>query len=124
MLDITYFGHSFDGIVMRVLVVTCFIIVNLVASIWVAIRQGKFKAKKLPKFMGEWVMSILALSMTEMVIFTTTDSALISGVFVGLRDVMVLSVLVCYTKKMLESFSELGWDVNISGLVDFLSKSK
>lgn len=97
----------------RVIAVSIIIIANLILSISEAIKQKKFSVKKLPEFISEWTMCVLSILVVELVISVMLNEPYVVPFLESIRNVMFISILACYLKKIYESMIGLGWDVII-----------
>lgn len=120
MIDINSYVN---GIMIRWVIITVFIVVNLILSIIEAIKLKNFDLKKLPKFAGEWAMSILVVSLVELIVISVKEVSWINSIFVGLREIILMSILGCYLKKMLESLKLIGWSVKVDEINEFIDDS-
>lgn len=112
---------NFNAIEIRLVLITLIIVVNFVTSIFEAIKLKTFSVKKLPEFIGEWMMCSLSIVFIEIIISLVTDSELITSVMSGVREIMLLSILACYFKKIFESLKQLGWDVDTERIINFIN---
>lgn len=97
----------------RVMVISVIIIVNLIASIVEALKQKRFDVKKLPEFISEWTMCVLSVVVIEVILAAMLNEPYIQSFLETIRNVMFISILACYLKKIYESLLSLGWDVTI-----------
>ncbi len=104
---------NFDIIESRILVITFIIMVNLIISVWDAIRNKRFDIKKLPEFISEWTMCSLSILVIEVVLSVVINEPYVETFVVGIKNVMFISMIGCYLKKIYESLVNLGWDVKI-----------
>lgn len=108
----------------RVSIITLLILINLVLSVWESIKLRNFDPKKLPGFITDWVLCVIALSVVELIVVMMYESELILNVFIGLRELIVFAILMNYIKKMIESFKVIGWTVNTDKLEAFVEDTE
>lgn len=104
----------------RIIMVSFVIIVNLIVSVIESLKMKKFDVKKLPEFISEWMMCVCAIFVMEVVISLISADGMVLSLMTGVRDIMLISILGCYLKKIFESFKAIGWDVNINKINDKL----
>lgn len=104
---------NYDVIEMRVIVITFIIMVNLIISVVDALKNKKFDIKKLPEFISEWTMCVLSVVVIEVIISVVINEPYIDTFVTSIKNVMFISILGCYLKKIYESLVSLGWDVRI-----------
>lgn len=98
----------------RLLVVTVMIMANLILSVWDAVKTKTFDVKKLPEFIGEWTMCVLSIMVIEIILAAMVDEQYIQAFVSGIKNIMFMSILACYLKKIYESLIDIGWDVKIN----------
>lgn len=113
-MDIIMSNLNKSVIEARVLVITVIIMVNLILSIWEAIKLKVFDVKKVPEFISEWTMCVLSILVIEIILAAMMDEAYVESFIIGIRNVMFVSMIACYLKKIYESLVSLGWDVKIN----------
>jgi hypothetical protein len=109
-----------DGFELRVAAVVFIILFNLVLSVVEAIKSKSFSFKKLPQFANDLVMSLAGLFVAELLVCFTIDSTWVNPVMIGLREIILLSILGCFIIKSLQSMKSIGWSVNINNSVQYL----
>lgn len=98
----------------RIFAITVVIMVNLILSVWEALKLKKFDIKKLPEFISEWTMCTLSILVIEIILAVMMNEPYVESFIIGIRNVMFVSMIACYLKKIYESLVSLGWDVKIN----------
>ena len=104
---------NFEIIESRILVITFIIMVNLIVSVWDAVKNKRFDIKKLPEFISEWTMCSLSILVIEIILSVVINEQYVETFVIGIKNVMFVSMIGCYLKKIYESLVSLGWDVKI-----------
>lgn len=105
---------NFEIIESRILVITFIIMVNLIVSVWDAVKNKRFDIKKLPEFISEWTMCSLSILVIEIILSVVINEQYVETFVIGIKNVMFVSMISCYLKKIYESLVSLGWDVKIN----------
>lgn len=115
------------GLATRWFLITLFIMVDLVVSVWQALKEKNFDIKKLPQFASEWVMAILAITLVDAVacyVSSEKSLGLLVYLFVGLRELVLVTILLCYLKKIFESCRAIGWSVPIESVEEVIDTAQ
>ena len=104
---------NFEIIESRILVITFIIMVNLIVSVGDAVKNKRFDIKKLPEFISEWTMCSLSILVIEIILSVVINEQYVETFVIGIKNVMFVSMIGCYLKKIYESLVSLGWDVKI-----------
>lgn len=115
---------NIENIQIRVALITFIIIINLIFSVIDSIKSKKFDFKKLPEFIWEWMMCATSVIFIEIVISLLGTTQFVSSIMISVREIMLLSILACYIKKIFESFKSLGWDVNADKIINYIDDKK
>lgn len=115
---------NIENLQMIIIIISVLILTNLVVSIMESIKLKNFSIKKLPEFIGEWFMSCLSLILIELLISTLQDQKIIGATLLGLKDIMIFSIVGCYLKKIFESLKILNWDVNVDNFKNYIDNKK
>lgn len=110
-----------QGLLERLVFVTALIMLNLVVSVWQALKEKNFSAKKLVNFVTEWFYCAIAIITIDVcAAYAGTMSEWVKTLFVGAREVMVVAIAACYIKKIFESLKAIGWSVDTSKIEEVL----
>lgn len=124
MIETILYQMNTNDLKLRITLVTFVIMANLFISIIESIKLKKFDIKKMPEFIWEWMACSGATVFIEIVISLVYTSDIVRSAMIGVREIMVLSMLGCYLKKILESLKVLGWDVNIDIIINYIDNKK
>lgn len=114
---------NINSIETLIVLVSILILSNLVVSVLESIKLKNFNFKKLPGFIGDWFICTLAFIFVEVLIAISPEN-IVNMILLGVKDIMIVSTVCCYLKKLFESLKGLGWDIDIDALENFINKKQ